>query len=75
MDSKSAMFMSNNCKDIKHNTHISRLVIFLRDDDKCKLQNIEWCEGDLQLEDITNTNVGENYLNSRMKYIMVSIDN
>ena len=34
-----------------------------------------WCEVGLQLADIATTNVGENYLNPRMKYIMVRLDN
>ena len=32
-------------------------------------------EGGMQLADIANKNVGENYLNPRMKYIMVRLDN
>ena len=39
------------------------------------LQNIDWCEGGLQLADIETKNVVENDLNTRMKYIMVSIYN
>ena len=37
--------------------------------------NIDWCEGDLQLSDIATNNVVEHDLTSRMKYIMVRIDN
>ena len=39
------------------------------------MHKIDWCEGDLQLSDIATKNVGDKYLNPRMKYIMVSIDN
>ena len=39
------------------------------------MNNIDWCEGDLQLEDVDTKNIGENYLNPRMKYIMVILDN
>ena len=39
------------------------------------MHNIDWCEGGLQLADITTKNFGENDLTPRMKYIMVSIDN
>ena len=39
------------------------------------MQKIEWYEGGLQLADIATKNVGENYLNNRMKYIMVRIEN
>ena len=39
------------------------------------MHKIDWCEGGLQLVDIATHNDGENCLNPRMKYIMVSIDN
>ena len=39
------------------------------------MQKIDWREGDLKLEDIETKNVGENYLNPRMKYIVVRLDN
>ena len=39
------------------------------------LQKNEWYEGGLQLADIATDNVGENYLNTRMKYIMVRLEN
>ena len=39
------------------------------------MHNIDWCEGGMQLADITINNVGENDLNTRMKYIMVRLDN
>ena len=39
------------------------------------MKNIEWCEGGLKLEYTATTNVGDNELNTRMKYIMVRIDN
>ena len=39
------------------------------------MHKIDWCEGGMQLEDIATKNVGENYLNPRMKYIMVRLDN
>ena len=35
------------------------------------MHNIDWCEGGMQLEYIVTNNGGDNYLNSRMKYIMV----
>ena len=41
----------------------------------CKMHNIDWCEGGLQLVDIATKNVGENYLTPRIKYIMVRLDN
>ena len=38
------------------------------------MQNIDWCEGGLQLADISNNNVGENDLNTRSKYIIVRLE-
>ena len=38
------------------------------------MQNIDWCEGGLKLAYIATKNVGENDLNSRMKYIMLMLD-
>ena len=39
------------------------------------MNKIDWCEEGLQLSDISTKNVGENDLNTRMKYIMVILDN
>ena len=39
------------------------------------MHKIDWCEGGMQLADIENNNIGENYLNPRIKYIMVRLDN
>ena len=39
------------------------------------MHNINWCEGDMKLADISTRNVVENDLNTRMKYIMEIIDN
>ena len=38
------------------------------------MHKIDWCEGCIQLVDILTKNVGDNDLNTRMKYIMVRID-
>ena len=46
----------------------------MRNGDKCKFHKIDWCEGGLQLADIAAKNVGENALNSRMKYIIVRLE-
>ena len=75
MDRNSAVCMSNNGKDTKHKSHISGRVVFLCNGEKCKMHKIDWCEGGLQLADISTKNVCENDLNPRMKYIMVMIDN
>ena len=75
MDIKYYFCMDNNGKNTNHTNHISRRVHFVRNSENCKMHKIDWCEGGLQLADIANKNVGENYLNTRMKYIMVSLDN
>ena len=38
------------------------------------MYNIDLCEGGLQLSDIATNNVGGNYFNSIIKYIMVRLD-
>ena len=39
------------------------------------MHKVDWCEGGLQLSYIATKNVGEHDLNTRMKYIMVRLDN
>ena len=62
-------------KDIKHTRHIARRMYFVRNGEKCKMHNIDWCEGGLKLADIAAKNVGERDLTPKMKYIMVIIYN
>ena len=75
LDSKSATCMDNNGKDIKHTRHIARRMNFVRNGEKCKMHNIDWCEGGLKLADISTKNFGEPDLTPRMKYIMVILYN
>ena len=75
MDSNSAVCIANNGKDNNHARHISRRVKCVRNGENFKMHNIDWCEGSLKLTDMATKNVGENYLNPRMKYIMVRLDN
>ena len=75
LDSKSDMCMAKNGKDTKHTRHISRRMNLVRNVEKCKMHNIYWCEGGLQLADIATKNVGEHDLTPKMKYIMVILDN
>ena len=75
LDSNSAVFMDKNGKDTKHTRHISRRVIFLGNGEKFNMHKVEWGEVGLQLADISNKNVGEHDLTSRMKYIMVRLEN
>ena len=39
------------------------------------MHKIDWCEVAMQLTYIATNNVGENYLNNRLKYIMVRLEN
>ena len=75
LDSKSAMCMAKNDRDTKHTRHIARRMHFVRNGEKCKMHKIEWCEGGLQLADIDTKNVSEPDLTTRMKYIMVRLEN
>ena len=75
LDSKYALCMSKNGKDIKHTRHIARRMYFVRNGEKCNMHQIYWCEGGLQLVDIATKNIVEHDLTPIMKYIMVRIDN
>ena len=75
LDINSAVCMYKNGKDTKHTRHIARRIIFVSNGEKCKMHNIDWCEGGLQLADTTTKNVGDHDLTPRMKFIMVILDN
>ena len=74
LDRKSSVCMANNGNYIKHTRHITRRVNFVRNGKKWKMHKIDWCEVGLKLVDIATNNVGENDLDTRMKYIMVRLD-
>ena len=65
--------MAKNGKDTKHTRYITRRVNLVRNCEKFKLHNIDWCEGGMKLSEISTKNNGYNYLNIRMKYIMVRL--
>ena len=67
--------MAKNGDYTKQSRHIARIVHFVRNGEKWKMKNIDWCEGDLQLEDIATKNIFENDLYPIIKYVMVRIDN
>ena len=75
LDSRYAMCMANNGKDIKHTRHIAMRMHFVRNGEKWKVHKIDWFEVGLQLAYIYTNNVGEHDLTPRMKYIMVILDN
>ena len=67
--------MAKNVRDNKHTRHIARRANFVINGENCKMNNIEWCEGGVQLEYIATNTFGETSLNPRIKYIMVRLDN
>ena len=67
--------MDKNGKYTKHTRQIYRRLHFVRNGENCKIHKIDWCEGGLKLADIATKHVSENDLNTRMKYIMVRLDN
>ena len=73
--SMSDICMSKNGKDTNQTRNIARRVHFVRNEEICKMHNIDWCKEGLQLAEILTNNVGENYLNPIMKYRMVRLDN
>ena len=73
--SKSAMCMAKNSKYTKHTRHIARIMHLVRNEEKCKMHKIDWCEGGMQLSDIGTKNFGEPNLTPSMKYIMVILEN
>ena len=75
LDIKSYMSMDKNGKGTKHTMHISRRMHFVRNGKKCKMRNIYWCEGGLQLAYIDTMNFGDHGLTPRMKYIVVILYN
>ena len=75
LDIKYAMCMANNGRDTKHTRYIARIMHFVRNEEKCRMHKIDWCEGGLQLADIGTKNVSEPDLTPRMKYIMVILEN
>ena len=75
LDSKSAVCMANNFKDTNHTRNIYRRVNFVSNDKKCKVKNIDCREGGLHLADIETKIVSKNDLNTRIKYIIVRLEN
>ena len=75
LDSKSDVCMDKNGKDIKQTRHIAKIMHLVRNGEKCKMHNIYWCRGNLQLADMATKNVGEPDLTPIMKYIMAILDN
>ena len=75
LDNKSAVCMDKNGKDTKYTRHIARIENFVRNGDRFKIHKIYWWERSLQLADIATENVGANDFNTKIKYIIVLIEN
>ena len=69
------MCMAKNGKYTKHKRHVSRIMHLVRNGENWKMHKIDWCGGGLQLSDIYTKNFDVNYLNPRIKHIMVILDN
>ena len=74
LDIESAICMAKNGKDTKHTRHISRIMHLVRNGEKCKMHEVDWCEGGLQLADIGTKHLFEPDITSRMKYITVRLE-
>ena len=75
LNSKSIVYLAKNCSNTKYTGHIYGRLYGLINGKKCKKHNIDWWEGCLHLAYILTKNVGDNYLDTIMKYILVSLDN
>ena len=75
LDIKYVMLMAKNGKDTTHTRKITRRVHFVRNGEKLKMHKIDWCEGGMHLSDIGTKNVSESDLTTRMKYIMLKLEN
>ena len=75
LDSNSSFCMAKNGKDTKNTSHIARRVYFLRNGENCKKHKIDWYEGGLKFSDIAINNDVDKYLNNKIKYIMVMLEN
>ena len=67
--------MAKNVKNTKNTRHITRIMHFVRNEETCKMHKIDWCEGGLQLAHIGTKNVSDPDLTTRIKYIMVRLEN
>ena len=49
--------MANNNKNTNNTNHITRRVHFMRNGEKYKMHNIDWCEGGLKMLETETKNV------------------
>ena len=75
LDSKYDMCMNKNGKGTKNNRHITRRVHFAINGESYKTHMSKCFEGGLQLAEIATNNDREYNVNTRIKYIMVRLDN
>ena len=57
------------------NRHISRRIHFVRNGKECNMHKTVWCEGGMQLSYIVTKSVREDYLNCRLGYALVRLEN
>ena len=62
--------MAENGKDTIHTRHITRIMHFVRNGEKCNMHKMDWCGGGLKLEEMSTENVGEHDLTLNVKNIM-----
>ena len=67
--------MAKNGKDTKNTRRIASIMHLVRNVEKFKMHNIDWCEGGMKLADIGTKNLSEPDLTPMMKYIIVRLDN
>ena len=71
LDSKSSVCKAKNGRDTKQKKHISRRMYLVRDGEKWKMHNNDWCEVGLQLSDIATKNIVDTDSTPKVKFIMV----
>ena len=75
LDINSSVCMAHNGRYTKQKGHIFRRVNSVRNGENYNMHKIDWCEGGFQFSDMATKTFGENYLNPRIKYIMVRLEN
>ena len=68
------MCINTNGKDTKHTSHISGIIISVRNGGECNIYKTVVYDGRLKLEEIVTDNVREEELNPGLGYDMVRPD-
>ena len=67
--------MANNGKDTKHTRHIYRRMNLVINGEELKFNKTVWCQGVMQLAELTTKNSMEYELNPRLGFDMVRLEN